>query len=62
MCTIILNSFLLYEQRELATQTFDVIKDLTTHLEQEQFPVIRPLLCIGGVPMKDQIDRLRRYE
>ena len=60
MHTIILNSFFLCEQRELATQTFDVIKDLTTHLEQEHFPIIRPLLCIGGVPMKDQIDRLRR--
>ncbi|XP_003384704.3 PREDICTED: probable ATP-dependent RNA helicase DDX41 [Amphimedon queenslandica] len=46
--------------RELANQTFDVVKDFTSHLQAEGYPVVRPLLCIGGVPMKDQIDRLKR--
>ena len=77
-------NFLILVQRELANQTFEVIREFTTQLERDSkqivtclqfhllsfchlpvfaldFPALCTLLCIGGVAMKDQIDRLRRY-
>ena len=46
--------------RELVNQTYEVISEFTTQLEWDNFPSLCTLLCIGGVAMKDQIDRLCR--
>ena len=46
-------------QRELARQTFEIIMYYIDALPSDCFPVLRPALLIGGVPMKDQLDALR---
>ncbi|CAA7408715.1 unnamed protein product [Spirodela intermedia] len=42
--------------RELARQTFDVVEEFLIPLREHGFPEIRPLLCIGGVDMRTQLD------
>ncbi|XP_064604084.1 probable ATP-dependent RNA helicase DDX41 isoform X2 [Liolophura sinensis] len=51
---------ILCPSRELARQTFDIIKFYCKYLEDEGFPSLRIALCIGGVAVKDQIDVIRR--
>uniref|UniRef100_N1QVR1 RNA helicase n=1 Tax=Aegilops tauschii TaxID=37682 RepID=N1QVR1_AEGTA len=46
--------------RELAKQTYDVIDMFLSPLKQAGFPEIRPLLCIGGVDMRTQLDVVRK--
>ncbi|KAM3256564.1 hypothetical protein ACQJBY_049168 [Aegilops geniculata] len=46
--------------RELAKQTYDVIDMFLAPLRQAGFPEIRPLLCIGGVDMRTQLDVVRK--
>ncbi|KAF7058190.1 hypothetical protein CFC21_065307 [Triticum aestivum] len=46
--------------RELAKQTYDVIDMFLAPLKQAGFPEIRPLLCIGGVDMRTQLDVVRK--
>ncbi|KAM3274148.1 hypothetical protein ACQJBY_043367 [Aegilops geniculata] len=46
--------------RELAKQTYDVIDMFLAPLRQAEFPEIRPLLCIGGVDMRTQLDVVRK--
>ncbi|XP_076921755.1 DEAD-box ATP-dependent RNA helicase 35 [Bidens hawaiensis] len=46
--------------RELARQTFEVVEEFLTPLKEYGFPEIRPLLCIGGVDMRSQLDIVKR--
>ncbi|KAL9240183.1 hypothetical protein vseg_014431 [Gypsophila vaccaria] len=46
--------------RELARQTYDVLEDFLGPLTQDGYPEIRPLLCIGGVDMRAQLDVIKR--
>ncbi|XP_047078876.1 DEAD-box ATP-dependent RNA helicase 35A-like [Lolium rigidum] len=46
--------------RELAKQTYDVIETFLAPLTQAGFPEIRPLLCIGGVDVRTQLDVLNK--
>ncbi|KAF7064823.1 hypothetical protein CFC21_071058 [Triticum aestivum] len=46
--------------RELAKQTYDVIDMFLAPLKQAGFPEVRPLLCIGGVDMRTQLDVVKK--
>lgn len=46
--------------RELARQTYEVIEQFLEPLREIGYPELRPLLCIGGVDMKSQIDIVKR--
>ena len=46
--------------RELARQTYDLAKDLASAIERQGGPELRVLLCIGGIDMREQYDRLKR--
>ncbi|GJR62178.1 DEAD-box ATP-dependent RNA helicase 35, partial [Tanacetum coccineum] len=46
--------------RELARQTYEVIEEFLIPLKESGFPEIRPLLCIGGVDMRSQLDIVKR--
>ena len=47
--------------RELATQTFRVAQHFCDFLARsKKFPEIRPCLCIGGVPLKEQMNVVRK--
>lgn len=48
--------------RELATQTYQVAQHFCGFLAKssQNFPEIRPCLCIGGVPLREQMDVVRR--
>ncbi|CAN6277567.1 unnamed protein product [Urochloa humidicola] len=46
--------------RELAKQTYDVIEQFLVPLKDDGYPEIRPLLCIGGVDMRTQLDVLKK--
>jgi ATP-dependent RNA helicase DDX41 len=46
--------------RELAKQTYDVIDMFLTPLKQAGFPEIRPLLCIGGIDMRTQLEVVKK--
>jgi len=46
--------------RELAKQTYDVIEQFLIPLKEAGYPEIRPLLCIGGVDMRTQLDVLKK--
>lgn len=45
--------------RELARQTCDVITGFTAALQNDGFPELRTMLCIGGVDVKGQTECLR---
>ncbi|XP_078167881.1 DEAD-box ATP-dependent RNA helicase 35-like [Carex rostrata] len=46
--------------RELARQTFDVIELFLSPLRECGYPEIRPLLCIGGVDMRTQLETVKK--
>lgn len=46
--------------RELATQTYEVIKYYTSALSSQGYPFIRTVLMIGGLSVKEQADSIRR--
>ncbi|KAL6888508.1 hypothetical protein ACP4OV_009534 [Aristida adscensionis] len=46
--------------RELAKQTYDVIEQFLIPLREAGYPEIRPLLCIGGVDMRTQLDVVKK--
>ncbi|PHU15248.1 DEAD-box ATP-dependent RNA helicase 35B [Capsicum chinense] len=46
--------------RELARQTYEVIEQFIEPLRESGYPELRPLLCIGGVDMKSQVDVVKR--
>ncbi|KAG8379778.1 hypothetical protein BUALT_Bualt07G0125900 [Buddleja alternifolia] len=46
--------------RELARQTYEVVEEFLEPMKQAGYPELRPLLCIGGVDMKTQLDVVKR--
>ncbi|KAK9748807.1 hypothetical protein RND81_02G082400 [Saponaria officinalis] len=46
--------------RELARQTYEVLEHFLAPLGDDGYPQIRPLLCIGGVDMRTQVDIIKR--
>ncbi|KAK7009593.1 ATP-dependent RNA helicase DDX41 [Biomphalaria glabrata] len=46
--------------RELAKQTYDIIKQLGDCMATNGYPTLRPVLCIGGMPVKEQMDIVNR--
>lgn len=47
--------------RELARQTFEVVEQFLIPLREENgYPEIRPLLCIGGVDMRSQLEIVKK--
>ncbi|KAL5154056.1 DEAD-box ATP-dependent RNA helicase 35 [Glycine soja] len=46
--------------RELARQTFEVIEQFLIPLKEAGYPELRPLLCIGGVDMRSQLDIVKK--
>ncbi|OAY73706.1 DEAD-box ATP-dependent RNA helicase 35A [Ananas comosus] len=46
--------------RELARQTFEVVEQFLAPLRDHGFPEIRPLLCIGGVDMRSQLEVVKK--
>ena len=48
-------------KRELARQTMLTIKYYADATVQEGFPEMRILACIGGDPIKNQIETIKRY-
>lgn len=47
--------------RELAKQTFDIINHYITYLERANYPRLRSCLAIGGVPVFESLDIIKRY-
>eukprot|EP01043_Picozoa_sp_COSAG02_P033144 COSAG02_NODE_2250_length_9367_cov_14.048009_4_plen_559_part_00 len=45
--------------RELARQTWDVAEEFVEGLQQGGYPRLRTMLCIGGIPIRDQMDSIR---
>ncbi|XP_074269688.1 DEAD-box ATP-dependent RNA helicase 35-like [Silene latifolia] len=46
--------------RELARQTYEVLEQFLDPLKEAGYPELRPLLCIGGVDMRTQVDIIKR--
>nr|GEU76191.1 DEAD-box ATP-dependent RNA helicase 35 [Tanacetum cinerariifolium] len=46
--------------KELARQTYEVIEEFLIPLKESGYPEIRPLLCVGGVDMRSQLDVVKR--
>ncbi|KAI5660458.1 hypothetical protein M9H77_29251 [Catharanthus roseus] len=46
--------------RELARQTYEVVEQFLEPMREYGYPEIRPLLCIGGVDMKSQLDIVKK--
>lgn len=46
--------------RELARQTYEVVEQFLEPMRESGYPELRPLLCIGGVDMKSQLDVVKK--
>lgn len=46
--------------RELARQTFEVVEQFLAPLRAAGYPDLRPLLCIGGVDMRTQLEVVKK--
>ncbi|XP_022161748.1 ATP-dependent RNA helicase abstrakt isoform X1 [Myzus persicae] len=46
--------------RELAKQTFDIINHYMTFLERSNYPTLRSCLAIGGIPVFESLDVIKR--
>lgn len=46
--------------RELARQTYEVVEQFLIPLRDVGYPELRPLLCIGGVDMRSQVEVVKR--
>ncbi|XP_068658621.1 DEAD-box ATP-dependent RNA helicase 35 [Aristolochia californica] len=46
--------------RELARQTFEVVEQFLIPLKECGYPELRPLLCIGGVDMRSQLEVVKK--
>lgn len=46
--------------RELARQTFEVVEEFVGVLRDRGYPDLRPMLCIGGVDMKSQLEIVKK--
>ncbi len=48
--------------RELAKQIHEIIQHFAAALVAAKYPELRSCLCIGGIPAKEQVDQIRRYD
>ena len=46
--------------RELARQTYEVVEQFLVPMREYGYPELRPLLCIGGVDMKSQLEVVKK--
>ncbi|AES62224.1 putative RNA helicase transcription factor interactor and regulator CCHC(Zn) family [Medicago truncatula] len=46
--------------RELARQTYEVIEEFLLPLKEAGYPELRPLLCIGGIDMRSQLEIVKK--
>ncbi|GAB4850058.1 DEAD-box ATP-dependent RNA helicase 35 [Ancistrocladus abbreviatus] len=46
--------------RELAKQTHEVVEQFLATLREAGYPELRPLLCIGGVDMRSQVEIVKK--
>nr|BAE71218.1 putative DEAD-box protein abstrakt [Trifolium pratense] len=46
--------------RELARQTYEVIEQFLLPLKEAGYPELRPLLCIGGIDMRSQLEIVKK--
>ncbi|KAE8700613.1 DEAD-box ATP-dependent RNA helicase 35B [Hibiscus syriacus] len=46
--------------RELARQTYEVVEQFLVPMRENWYPEHRPLLCIGGVDMRSQLDVVKK--
>lgn len=46
--------------RELARQTFEVVEEFLAVLHERGYPELRPMLCIGGIDMRSQLEVVKR--
>ncbi|XP_042468596.1 DEAD-box ATP-dependent RNA helicase 35-like [Zingiber officinale] len=46
--------------RELARQTYEVVEQFLLPLKKDGYPELRPLLCIGGVDMRSQLEVIKK--
>lgn len=46
--------------RELARQTYEVVEQFLVPLKEAGYPELRPLLCIGGVDMRSQLEIVKK--
>ncbi|KAM7256283.1 hypothetical protein ACFE04_012024 [Oxalis oulophora] len=46
--------------RELAKQTYDVVESFLEAMTEDGYPLLRPLLCIGGIDMKSQLEIVKK--
>lgn len=46
--------------RELARQTYEVVEQFLIPMKEAGYPELRPLLCIGGVDMRSQIEVVKK--
>lgn len=46
--------------RELARQTYEVVEQFLVPMREHGFPELRPLLCIGGVDMRSQLEVVKK--
>lgn len=46
--------------RELARQTYEVVEQFLASMRKEGYLELRPLLCIGGVDMRSQLEVVKR--
>ncbi|CAL5419506.1 unnamed protein product [Camellia sinensis] len=46
--------------RELARQTYEVVEQFLIPMREYRFPELRPLLCIGGVDMRSQLEIVKK--
>lgn len=51
---------ILCPSRELARQTYDVVEEFLTSMREYNYPEIRPLLCIGGIDMRSQLEVVKK--
>ncbi|OVA19196.1 DNA/RNA helicase [Macleaya cordata] len=46
--------------RELAKQTYEVVEQFLMPLKENGYPELRPLLCIGGVDIRSQLEVVKK--
>ena len=46
--------------RELARQTYEVVEQFLIPMREAGYPELRPLLCIGGVDMRSQLEVVKK--
>ncbi|XP_050206330.1 DEAD-box ATP-dependent RNA helicase 35 [Mercurialis annua] len=46
--------------RELARQTYEVVEEFLGPMKEAGYPELRPLLCIGGVDMRSQLEIVKK--